>query len=280
LSGFLSSVCPGPVPFLSRLCRDLKAQRSLTYRPSHRSAEGCRDAPSQIPGPNVWPTPAARNAGPRVGTAFPNRTAPSSVLARLSALKRVGTPLTILPEPLGSPLTAFPASGRRNPTRPALDDLWWPSLWLPDPCWIEEREGRDACPVQPAFLSALCSTPGPAGPLGASLWWDALRPDTSAPARRAAEGKGGAAWRRDRSRAQPRTGPASGRAWRARRGPTPCPQRAPWHPHRQEWQKLSTAEKFKFFLSSDSGPHKPLIFMMKIGSNQRKRAGRSEETGG
>ena len=136
--------------------------------------------------------------------------------------------------------------------------------------------GRTASPSS----SALCSTPGPAGLLGASLWRDALCPDISTAARRAAEGKGGAAWRRDRSRAQPRTGPASGRAWRARRGPTPCPQRAPWHPHRQEWQKLSTAEKFKFFLSSDSGPHKPLIFMMKIGSNQRKRAGRSEETGG
>ncbi len=36
---------------------------------------------------------------------------------------------------------------------------------------------------------------------------DALRPDATWRLRRAAEGKGGAAWRRDRTRAQPRTGP-------------------------------------------------------------------------
>jgi len=42
-------------------------------------------------------------------------------------------------------------------------------------------------------------------------WRDALRPDTSTTARRAAEGKGGAAWRRDRTRAQPRAAPGFGR---------------------------------------------------------------------
>jgi len=36
---------------------------------------------------------------------------------------------------------------------------------------------------------------------------DAPRPDPFRAPRRAAEGKGGAAWRRDRSHAQPRTGP-------------------------------------------------------------------------
>ncbi len=36
---------------------------------------------------------------------------------------------------------------------------------------------------------------------------DTSRPDASRRLRRAAEGKGGAAWRRDRSRTQPRTGP-------------------------------------------------------------------------
>jgi len=58
---------------------------------------------------------------------------------------------------------------------------------------------------------------------------DALRPDVSWRSRRAAEGKGGAAWRRDRTRAQPRAAAVWRRAWRARGGPAPCPQRAPWH---------------------------------------------------
>ena len=59
---------------------------------------------------------------------------------------------------------------------------------------------------------------------------DALRPDTPRWLRRAAEGKGGAPWRRDRSHADPRA-PAAWRGARgAWRGPTPCSQRAPWHP--------------------------------------------------
>ena len=74
---------------------------------------------------------------------------------------------------------------------------------------------------------------------------DALRPDAFRRLRRAAEGKGGAAWRRDRSHAQPRAGPASGRAWRAWRGPTPCPQRAPWHP---EFRCRKTPFSFYSFL--------------------------------
>jgi len=36
---------------------------------------------------------------------------------------------------------------------------------------------------------------------------DAPRPDATRRLRRAAKGKGGAVWRRDRSRAQPRAGP-------------------------------------------------------------------------
>ncbi len=58
------------------------------------------------------------------------------------------------------------------------------------------------------------------------------RPDAFRRLRRAAEGKGGAAWRRDRTRAQPRVAAAWQRAWRARGargGPAPYPQRAPRH---------------------------------------------------
>ncbi len=55
------------------------------------------------------------------------------------------------------------------------------------------RRRRQSLRLTP-FLSALCSTPGPAGPVGASVWRDALRPDTLPTARRAAEGKGAAAW--------------------------------------------------------------------------------------
>jgi len=40
---------------------------------------------------------------------------------------------------------------------------------------------------------------------------DAPRPDATRRLRRAAEGKGAAAWRRDRSRAQPRAAPGFGR---------------------------------------------------------------------
>ncbi len=62
------------------------------------------------------------------------------------------------------------------------------------------------------------------------MGWDALRPDAYRRLRRAAEGKGGAAWRRDRSHADPRA-PAAWRGARgAWRGPTLCPQRAPRHP--------------------------------------------------
>jgi len=54
-----------------------------------------------------------------------------------------------------------------------------------------------------------------------SMWRDALRPDAFRWLRRATEVKGGAAWRRDRSHADPR-GPAVWRGARgAWRGPTP-----------------------------------------------------------
>ncbi len=52
---------------------------------------------------------------------------------------------------------------------------------------------------------------------------DAPRPDVTRRLRRAAEDKGGAAWRRDRSRAQPRAGPASGRAWASTARTHPLP---------------------------------------------------------
>ena len=132
----------------------------------------------------------------------------------------------------------------RNPTRPVLDGFWRPSLRLLGPCWVKGCEGRDACPIQPTFLSAPCSTLAGGRAL---MGQDAPRPDASRRLRRAAEGKGGAAWRRDRTRAQPRAGPAPGRAWRARRGPTPCPQRAPWHPRR-----LSTGQSYPQRKSSSS----------------------------
>ncbi len=61
-----------------------------------------------------------------------------------------------------------------------------------------------------ALPSALCSTPAQQRSW-ASVWRDALCPDTYHPAWRAAEGKGDAAWHRDRTRAQPRTAPAFGR---------------------------------------------------------------------
>ena len=67
---------------------------------------------AQVPGPRFQPVAAAHNAGPRTGTALPSRAVPSSGLARPGALKRAGTSPMAWPEPLGSPLTAFRASGR------------------------------------------------------------------------------------------------------------------------------------------------------------------------
>ena len=84
--------------------------------------------------------------------------------------------------------------------------------WQPRARWGKARihdrwQGAAAvAPTRLPFLSALCSTPGRQALL-ASLWRDALRPDTLCPARCAAEGKGGATWRRDRTRAQPCAAP-------------------------------------------------------------------------
>ncbi len=111
---------------------------------------------------------------------------------------------TSLDQASRKPAGGLPALWTRNSTRPALDGLWRPSLRLSDPCWVEECEGRDTCSVQPASLSAPCSTLAGGRAL---IGRDAPRPDASWRLRRAAEGKGGASWRRDRSRAQPRAGP-------------------------------------------------------------------------
>ena len=63
-------------------------------------------------------------------------------------------------------------------------------------------------PSSASLLAAFCSTlAGGHGLKGR----DAFRPDAFRRLRRAAEGKGGAAWRRDRSHAQPRAAPGFGR---------------------------------------------------------------------
>jgi len=80
-----------------------------------------------------------------------------------------------------------------------------------------------------SFLSSSLSSSLFDPPEAASMARGVPRPDAFRRLRRAAEGKGGAAWRRDRTRAQPRAAAAWRRAWRARGGPTPCPQRAPRH---------------------------------------------------
>ena len=123
------------------------------------------------------------------------------------------------------------------------ETVWfWGGVLLAHP---KQRKERLLHPA--SFLSALCSTlAGGHGLMGR----DALRPDAIRRLRGAAEGKGGAAWRRDRTRAQPRAAAPWRRAWRARGGPTPCPQRAPWHSCCERQAKLSTAEKFNYFLSS------------------------------
>lgn len=197
LSGFLSGIRPGFVRVLSH-----SESATVSHRPSDRLAVGCRDVPSQVTGPNVRPIPAARNAGSPAGTALSSRTVPSSVLAQPGALKRARVPPTALPEPLGSPLTAFPAFGQGN--LPVL--LWTASSGLPRGFLTyagSGHEGRE--PGRPAcFLVSPLFDPGRRPGVDGSG-----RPSSRHPRRlwRAAEGKGGAAWRRDRSRAQPRTGP-------------------------------------------------------------------------
>ena len=88
-----------------------------------------------------------------------------------------------------------------------------------------------APPVKQPFVR-----PGAAGSRAWSKGRDAFRPDPSAPHRRAVQGQGGAASRRDRSHAQPRAAPPWARAWRAWRGPTPGPERAPGHADRANEQ--------------------------------------------
>ena len=197
---------------------------------------------------------------------------PSAALGRWSQfvwrrLVGPGSPLT----PLWAWYAPLPLHPRPRPAWSSFPAAFWPVLAV-GRSWEQASLTRSLC--QPFVRRPRGSA------LRASLWRDALRPDTLCTARRVAEGKGGAAWRRDRTRAQPRAAAPWRRAWRARGGPTPCPQRAPWHPCQQGRRELSTAEKFKFFLSSDSGCRNHLILFTKIGVDQRKRAGRSEETGG
>ena len=66
------------------------------------------------------------------------------------------------------------------------------------------HSGQSQDAGQPPSLAAFCSTQAGGQESKAR---DAFRPDALRRLRRAAEDKGGAAWRRDRSHAQPRAGP-------------------------------------------------------------------------
>jgi hypothetical protein len=71
---------------------------------------------------------------------------------------------------------------------------------------------------------------------------DAPRPDATRRLRRAAEGKGGAAWRRDRSRAQPRAATGFGREHGEHGEDPPLPAASTVAPLRQGQAELSTAQ--------------------------------------
>jgi len=137
--------------------------------------------------------------------------------------------------------------------------------------------GEGASSAWPASLSALRSILAGGRE---SMGRDTPRPDALRRLRCAAEGKGGAAWRRDRSRAQPRAVPGFGRE-HGEHGEDPLLARSehrgtPADRSRQSYPQRKNSSS----LSSDSGLRKYLILIVKTGSNQRKRAGRSEETGG
>ncbi len=112
-----------------------------------------------------------------------------------------------------------------------------------------------------------------------SMRRDALRPDASRWLRRATEVKGGAAWRRDRSHADPPLGGEHGE--HGEDPPLDRSERHGTHAGRQQ-RGLSTGricpqrKVLKFFLTSDSGPRNALIFLLKKGSDGSKRAGRWE----
>jgi len=189
----------------------------------------------------------------------------------------MAAPCAVLLERLGGPLMPFPASGQGNAPA-ALDGLWRPSLRLPGPCWAKGHEGGDACPSSPFPVSPLFDPGRRPG-----VEWSGRPSSRHLPA--AAARSGGQGRRRLAPGPEPHAATHSGRlrarAWRARRGPTPCSQRAPWHLCRlSTGQELSTAEKFNFFLSSDSWGRNALILLIETRVDQRKRAGRSEETGG
>jgi hypothetical protein len=140
------------------------------------------------------------------------------------------------------------------------------------------REGTFA--TSDLLLSASCfpscqpfvrRSPGRAS--WASLCRDALRPDTLQPLRSTAQGKDGASWGDGTGATRSHAQACLDRAWRAWRGPTPCPERAPWHPlSRHERQKLSTAQSSSSLKFIDSGPCKSLISLCKEGSIVTKRA--------
>ncbi len=231
----------------------------VSCRLSHRSAEGVAGA--------VAP---ARPA-------FPARCGP---LARGQRDLEAGRLPRQPCKPAKKPADGLAGFGGYIPTSrlPGLPFCPFPAVFWPMPD-DGVGHGEQARPVR-TFPSALCSMPGPAGPLGASLWRDApsSRHLPHGAARRAAEGKGGASWRRDRTRAQPRAGPLGpSMASTGRTHPLPaastgapvlgagsasCPQ-----------GKVVHSGKFNFFLSSDSGPCNVLTLFMKTRSDRSKRAG-------
>jgi len=106
---------------------------------------------------------------------------------------------------------------------------------------------------------------------------DVFHPDAARRLRRIAEGKGGAHWRRDWVCVQPRIDPLGPSIARTHFLPAASTVAPMWVVHRAE---LSTAEKFNFFLSSDSGLHKTLFTLKKMRVNMTKRAGKYDQTGG
>ena len=175
---------------------------------------------------------------------------------------------------LGSLLTALLAWGGVGEPLTPLDRPGTPSLRLPGLCWAAGCQGEASGPVQPPLLEPPFVRRPRGSALGASLWRDTLRPDTSTQRRRTAEGKGGAVWRRDRSRAQPRAGPLGpSMASTARTHPLPVASTVAPLFEPSEAPKVVHSAKFKFS-SSDSGPRKLLISLTKKGSNRSKRAGR------
>ncbi len=153
----------------------------------------------------------------------------------------------------------FPNGLARASRKPA-DGL--SGLWTNIPHW--------SCPRRPlaAFLAASWPMLGggvrgkgrlppparfPISPLfdpGRRLGVDRLGRSSSRRLLAAAARSGGQGWCRLAPGPERRAGPASGRAWRARQGPTPCPQRAPWH-----LRELSTGRSY---------PQRKVQFLLKF----------------